>query len=104
MVKTTKEDKEWAQQVKERDKSCIICGQTERLNAHHLIPREIEEFKHDLDNGVSLCPSHHRFSRRLSAHQNPIAFIIWLEENRPRQLNKIIDKWKELTARYIKYN
>lgn len=85
--KITKEDREWAKKVKQRDQECVICGKQEHLNAHHIIPREIKEFKHDMKNGITLCPRHHRFSFELSAHQNPLAFFMWLEQNRPMQLN-----------------
>lgn len=90
--KVTKEDREWAIKVKEFWGGCAICGQKENLNAHHLIPREIKEFRHDLGNGIALCPSHHRFSFKLSAHQNPIAFIMWLEQTYPTWYNKIKEK------------
>jgi len=84
-IRLTKEDKEWAIKVKDRDNNhCVICPNTERLNAHHLIPRNFLKYKHLVDNGISLCPKHHRFSRELSAHQNPIAFIKWLMINRPK--------------------
>jgi hypothetical protein len=91
-AKITKEDRAWAKLIKDKfNNKCIICGSSEKLNAHHLIPREIKKFKYDLDNGVALCPKHHRFSFELSAHQNPIAFIMWLEKNHP-ELLKIIKK------------
>lgn len=93
-MKITKEDREWAKLVKQRDDNkCAICQETTRLNAHHLIPREIEDFRHDIDNGITLCPLHHRFSRQLSAHQNPISFQFWLEKHRPLQLSIIKEKW-----------
>ena len=96
-MKYTSEDKLWSKQVRERDKlQCVICNNTERLNAHHLFPREISELRHDIDNGISLCPKHHRFSRILSAHQNPIAFYHWMENNRAEQLIKIMMKWARL--------
>ena len=96
-MKLTKEDKNWAKQVKERDNNaCVICKNKDRLNAHHLFPREIQELRHDIDNGISLCPSHHRFSRDISAHQNPLAFIIWLNKYRKEQLKRLIKKWKTL--------
>ena len=92
-MKLTKEDKEWAKAVKERDGLvCVICKSLERLNAHHLIPREIKGSRHDIDNGITLCPKHHRFSRKLSAHQNPIAFLKWMERQREHQLNRAKDK------------
>lgn len=89
--KVTKEDKEWAKIVKARDDNqCVICGNEERLNAHHLIAWENKEFRFDKRNGISLCPSHHRFNFKLSAHQAPIAFIEWMKKNRPMQLAWVI--------------
>ena len=86
-IRPTTDDKKWAKAVKTRDAwACIICKSLTQPNAHHLIPKEIKEFRHDISNGVTLCPKHHRFSRQISAHQNPIAFIKWLEAHRPAEL------------------
>jgi hypothetical protein len=87
-------DKEWAEAVKQRDKHCVICKSKERINAHHLFPKQIEKLRWDLDNGITLCPKHHRFSFQLSAHQNPLAFFLWLWDNRREQYNKLIIKWQ----------
>lgn len=91
-AKVTKEDKEWAIAVKERDVGCVICSETHLLNAHHIIPKDIKETRYDITNGISLCPSHHRFSRILSAHQNPLAFFKWMLKNRQMQLNYLLKK------------
>ena len=92
-LKLTPEDKQWANKVKERDNfKCVICGDTERLNAHHIIPREIHETKLDLQNGLSLCPKHHFFCRQISAHNNPLGLILWLMKNRPEQFNYVKEK------------
>jgi predicted restriction endonuclease len=96
-LKLTIEDKNWAKSVKERDGfKCVICGDTERLNAHHLIVRENHETKYDVENGLSLCPKHHFFSRKVSAHNNPLGLFVWLEVNRPYQLDYVRSKMKEL--------
>jgi len=87
-----KELKEWADTVKLRDgHRCVICGVTERINAHHILPVEIEETRLWLENGISLCPKHHKFSRNFSAHNNPFVFLYWLEIARPEQYKKIKD-------------
>jgi len=84
---------EWSKLVKERDGfKCVICGETKRLNSHHILPRELREFRFDLMNGISLCPKNHQFSRKNSAHGNSFVFIIWLEKNRPEQFNYLKDK------------
>ena len=81
-----KKFKEWAEQVKSRDgKKCVICGDSKRLNAHHIIPRSNKDLRFEIKNGISICPLHHLFSREISAHMNSLAFIIWLQENRKEQ-------------------
>jgi len=82
-MKLTKDDKKWAKEVKDRDGwKCVICGSTIRPNAHHIIAREVTDLRWDVYNGITLCPKHHRFSRVLSAHQNPFLFFMWLKERR----------------------
>lgn len=86
-LKLTKQDKEWANKVKTRDDwKCVVCGSTLRPNAHHIIPREVKSTKYDIKNGLTLCPRHHFFSREISAHNHPLALFIWMEKNRPEQL------------------
>jgi len=85
-TKTREKDDAWARRVKDRDGwKCIVCGKTDRLNAHHIIPREVQGYKYDLANGVSLCVKHHKFDRDISAHCAPFAFLIWLKRCRPEQ-------------------
>lgn len=81
--------KQWAEirtKVRERDENkCVICGKTEHLDCHHLIPREITQYCFEPNNIILLCKSHHKFSRFLSAHGSSIAFSLWLEKNRTWQ-------------------
>jgi predicted restriction endonuclease len=99
-LKLTKEDKIWAFKIKDRDCfKCAVCGVEDRstylnkkgfsvttyLNSHHLLPRERKDTKFELMNGISLCVKHHMFCRINSAHNNPLAFSIWLQANRPEQ-------------------
>ena len=83
---------EWAKLVKARDKCCIICDSTERLNAHHIIPRSNKQFALDLDNGLTCCVLHHKFSYDISAHKNPFVFYRWIEENKPELLKNLKEK------------
>jgi DNA-directed RNA polymerase subunit RPC12/RpoP len=52
---------EWQAAVfKKDDYTCAHCGEKEkRLNAHHIIPYENEETRHDVNNGLTLCTSCH---------------------------------------------
>jgi hypothetical protein len=85
-IKMTPADYAWAKAVKERDGfACVICKDTIKPNAHHILPRELHDTKLDISNGITLCCKHHLFSREISAHNNPFAFTVWLEKNRPLQ-------------------
>jgi hypothetical protein len=96
-LKLTAEDKAWANAVKDRDgRKCVICGDTERLNAHHIIVRENHETKYDIHNGLSLCPKHHFFCRQISAHNNPLGMFMWLEANRPDQMIYLKARMREI--------
>lgn len=51
----------WARQVKERDGCCQMCGSTENLEAHHLVPKAlIPDYALVLGNGIALCNSCHK--------------------------------------------
>jgi len=98
-IKMTPADKAWALTVKERDNfECVICKSKEKLNSHHILPRELHDTKLDISNGITLCCKHHLFSREISAHNNPLAFIKWLGIHRPKQLNYLWEKIDEDTA------
>ena len=50
----------WSKVIKKRDKSCVICGSTDRLNAHHLIHKKyLPELSLNVNNGILLCKVHH---------------------------------------------
>ncbi len=96
-LKLTPEDRIFSKAVKDRDlNKCVICGDTTRLNAHHIIVREHLATKFDVLNGISLCPKHHFFCRQISAHNNPLGFFMWLEVNRPEQLNYLKERMREI--------
>lgn len=95
----------WAVSVKARDNNkCVICGSTKMLNAHHIIPRQDKNFNLDIDNGISLCPSCHRFSFVISAHHNPFIFYLWFQENREAQFLCLKGKAKLLYNKDIFIN
>ena len=82
-MKHTTADIKWSRKIRDRDGKCLVCGKSDkRLNAHHLVPRQIIKFRHELNNGISLCVTHHNFGT-YSAHKNPIWFYNWLKLNHP---------------------
>ena len=82
-------DKLWKQKVKERAGfRCEVCGCTHKqMHAHHLISRSAIFFRHNLENGMCLCASCHRYEYgqkgKFSAHGSPLLFEEWMEKNRP---------------------
>jgi len=74
----------WSIAVRNRyDNKCAVCGCTENLNAHHIVPKEQKDnaLKYDIKNGISLCAKHHKYGYDISPHKNPIKFFEWLITN-----------------------
>ena len=87
---TNKKDKLWREAIKLRDSNeCVICGSTNYVHTHHIIPRELKEYRWNVDNGICLCAKHHKFNREISAHANPLEFVLWLQKNRKAQLKRL---------------
>ena len=61
----------WREQVVKRDgKKCVICGSTERLEVHHIIPVSHDparKYMYSPENGITLCHNCHA----LVHHDNP---------------------------------
>lgn len=75
-------DNAWSIAVKTKaDWKCEVCGSEKCLNSHHIVGRRNRTIRWDLRNGVCLCVSHHKFGIE-SAHEDPLWFREWLEENR----------------------
>jgi len=77
---------QWSIDVRKRDgDKCIICGATDRLNSHHVLDKLFyKSISLELNNGVCLCPAHHKYSIK-SAHKNALWWVEWLRVNRPEQ-------------------
>lgn len=79
MTRIKKCDKLWAQAVKARAQNkCEVCGKTERLHAHHVIPRTNYSTRYLVENGVCLCYKHHFYW----AHKDALDFSYWFRTNR----------------------
>jgi hypothetical protein len=99
--KYDKAHKDWAKAVKERDgNQCVVCGEKKSICAHHLIPWEIEKYRFDINNGISLCFKHHtRYSYGLSPHSDGAAlFFFWLFENRPDTYKWLKENFKDVAS------
>ena len=95
--KYDKKHKIWAAEVKEIfNNQCVVCGRTDMLNAHHLIPWEIEQFRHDKNNGIALCPKHHtKYGTGLSPHSHgSILFALFLKKHYPRILEWVEENYE----------
>ena len=89
-----KADKLWQEIVRlQWQGKCAYCGDTKYLNAHHLIDRGISGTRHSPPNGILLCPSHHKFNRRCSAHRGPVVFAAWLQKTYPKTWNWVQENW-----------
>ena len=68
------------------NRSCIVCGTTENLNAHHLISRSNVMLRNHPENCAMLCVNHHLYDNKISAHQAPLGFIRFLEKEHPEMI------------------
>lgn len=78
-----KQDKAWAEAVKERaGYRCERCGKSEHLNAHHAYGRRSHpSVRHDLENGVCLCAGCHLWW----AHKEVLEFGDWFRKKLGKQ-------------------
>jgi hypothetical protein len=89
----------WGQAVHQRDEErCQVCGSSP-AQAHHLVGRRNYRLRFEPDNGILLCPKHHTFDSKFSAHQTPTIFGEWFESKYPERhqfirenVNEIWDK------------
>ena len=66
-------DAAWPRVIRAAGK-CEICGQTQLLNAHYILPRELLPWLHESWNGLCLCARCHKWDPTISLHLNPIWF------------------------------
>ncbi len=92
-------DEMWKEKVNQRDEYfCCICNRKlegRSCNTHHILPKGIKGMRWEVNNGITLCPSHHRLGL-YSAHLNAIWFTFWLKTNRSKQFDYIINKLRDM--------
>ena len=95
-IAVKKQFKDWSIVVRARDgNKCVICQATKYIHSHHILPKEAKIFhflRFDINNGISLCARHHKYSYEISPHKNPFVFITWLHANRLNQFDYLADK------------
>lgn len=86
--------REWSRAVRDRDgNKCFLCGSTERVQAHHILPKRMwSKYKFDPEIGVSLCTAHHAFGK-YSIHRGAgdILLFLKLQQERPLQFAHLKD-------------
>ena len=76
-------DRLWAKAIYDDwNHRSAVCG-VSQIDAHHLVPRQHEATRYDLNNGMALCSVHHQWDKDISPHQNAAGFMKWLEANHP---------------------
>lgn len=92
-------DEVWKRNVKVRDDyTCQICKKKVEKNnchAHHILPKQLEKYRWDINNGITLCYPCHKVGR-WSAHMNAVWFAFWLKTNKNKQFWYIVEKLKEI--------
>jgi hypothetical protein len=100
LTEINKLDKLWREAIHSRDKFCQVCHQTEsRLNAHHVIGRRNQNLRWELQNGILLCAGCHTF-KTTSAHQDPLWFSEWFQQEYPERYEYITSNRVNLGLKY----
>jgi hypothetical protein len=74
------------------------CGKTKLVNAHHIESYITNRrLRYDLENGICLCPTHHKFGW-LSAHKSFCFMTELLGEVRYESFLYLIDHYKDRTV------
>lgn len=93
-------DQMWKEKVKKRDNYiCQVCGKDlsktpKNCHAHHILPRQLKGLRWDVNNGITLCYSHHKIGV-YSPHQNALWWFGWMNAHKPEQLKYCIKKIEE---------
>lgn len=82
-IRLSQYDKLWSKKAREDQPSCMYCGNTETLQAHHFIGRTNKATRLLLNNAVVLCAKHHTFNNDFSAHKTPEKFKRWFRKCYP---------------------
>jgi hypothetical protein len=84
-------DRLWSRAVRDDwANHCAVCGST-NVEAHHLVPRQHEQTRYDLKNGVALCAACHQFDKNISPHQNSAGWISFLIDNHHDRFDWFMD-------------
>ncbi len=96
-----KADGVWREKICKRDgDQCAVCNSDKNPQCHHLVSRDVKSLRHEVMNGVLLCPLCHQFSRRRSAHKGGVPFAEWLRIHRPYQYQWILTHWGDKDDKY----
>lgn len=83
----TKALKLWAVAVKHIvGYKCVLCGNSENLNSHHIESRTNPALRLELANGICLCPKCHKFGKA-SFHKSFVTSHKYLTEHRKDDLD-----------------
>jgi predicted restriction endonuclease len=68
----------WSKKVRERDGKCVMCGKTERLQAHHYIKTKARSLKYrwDIRNGITLCYGCHMYGVHKTASFEVVSGLV----------------------------
>ena len=74
------------------NKATNINGISTKLDAHHLISRDVKDMplKFEIKNGICLCPICHKWGMP-SFHRDAITTITWLIKNHPDRYNYVLN-------------
>jgi len=88
---------QWSKTVRGRDKKCVVCGSTEKLEAHHLFSKNVyKDIAYQVSNGISCCNfCHTKFHQEYKDQCTPDNFKKFLILNgKDVTLNSPVILWR----------
>jgi len=91
--------KETRQIVLNRDNhKCLLCGNSCKLNVHHILEKEFILFRHlkfDERNLITVCPKCHKYGQ-FSIHKNPLYALEVVKSLYPLNYAFLLEETKRL--------
>jgi hypothetical protein len=95
--------KETREKVLERDKCCVLCGSTYKLNVHHILEKEFIIFRHlqfDERNLITACPKCHKFGQ-FSFHKCPLYALEVFKQLYPENYEFLVGELKKIKPKSL---
>ena len=91
----------WAKIVKKRFPTCVKCGKSSYLNAHHIFSRRYKSLFLNPDNGISFCRGCHLYFAHCFYEEARDIYINLLGEEKYNELKELCQSNQKVTLPWL---